>query len=104
MSAVLPSAQQFRRSLALFLAALLGVFVVWQAPHTVHHFFEPESEDPEHCALAASVDRGLATETAEVVVAELPRPAGAAPSSARAVARVIARPERDARGPPSLPS
>ena len=86
--------------LGLFLALFLGVFVVWQAPHTVHHFFDPETEDQRECAFAASADRGEATETSGIVVAELPRPCGTAAPPVGAIAPWLAPPERDARAPP----
>jgi hypothetical protein len=86
--------------LGLFLALFLGAFAVWQAPHTVHHFFDSETEDQRECAFAASADRGEATETAGIVVAELPRPCGTAMPSVGAIAQSLAPPERDARAPP----
>jgi hypothetical protein len=90
--------------LALFLALFFGAFVVWQAPHTVHHLFDPETEDQRECAFAASADRGQATETAEIVVAELPRPSGTAAPSLASIVRALAQPERDARAPPESPA
>ena len=99
-----PFVPALRGGFALFLAAFLAAFVVWQAPHTVHHVFEPEAEDREDCALAASADRGQATETTEIVVAELPRSSGTTSPSRRPSLRAVALPERDARAPPPLSS
>jgi hypothetical protein len=38
-------------------AAAYLIFLVWQAPHTVHHFFEPEVEKHDECALSAAAER-----------------------------------------------
>ena len=59
-----------RQTVSLLLSGLLVVFLVRQAPHLVHHFFEPEHVQDE-CPLAASGDRthGLQAEPVVVVVA-----------------------------------
>ena len=50
------------------LAAILFVAVAaLQAPHTVHHLFEPEADAQHECVLAVSAERTQAT-AAEVVV------------------------------------
>ena len=57
-----------RRSVSLLLAALFVAFVVQQAPHLVHHFFEPEHVQDE-CPFAASAERAGALQADAVVVA-----------------------------------
>ena len=61
-------ANSWRRSVSLLLAALFVAFVVQQAPHLVHHFFEPEHVQDE-CPFAASAERAGALQTDAVVVA-----------------------------------
>lgn len=61
-------ASSWRRSVSLLLAALFGAFVVQQAPHLVHHFFEPEHVQDE-CPFAASAERAGALQADTVVVA-----------------------------------
>lgn len=48
-------------------AMLLVVVAAEQAPHTVHHVFEPEAEAQPECLLAVSAERTPAA-AAEVVV------------------------------------
>ena len=51
-----------RRLTALLASAMLMAVVVWQAPHTVHHLFDPDDVRPQHeCVLATSAERGLST-------------------------------------------
>ena len=52
--------------LPLLGAALYVAVLVWQAPHTVHHFFEHDPEKQNECALSASAERSAGT-TAVVV-------------------------------------
>ena len=61
-------ANSWRRSVSLLLAALFVAFVVQQAPHLVHHFFEPEHVQDE-CPFAASAERAGALQADAVVVA-----------------------------------
>lgn len=48
-------------------AILLVGVAAGQAPHTVHHFFEPEADAQHECLLSVSAERTQAT-AAEVVV------------------------------------
>ena len=54
--------------MSLLLAALFAAFIVTQAPHLVHHFFEPDLVQDE-CPYAASGERtgGLPVEPVAVV-------------------------------------
>ena len=52
--------------LPLLGAALYVAVLVWQAPHTVHHFFEHDPEKQNECALSAAAERAAGT-TATVV-------------------------------------
>ena len=56
------------RAAGLLFAALFVAFVVTQAPHLVHHFFEPELVQDE-CPFAASGERtgGLQVDPVAVV-------------------------------------
>ena len=55
------------RALIPTLAAVLYVAVlVWQAPHTVHHFFEHDPEKQNECALSATAERSAGTTVAGV--------------------------------------
>jgi len=59
-----------RGAASLLLAGLFVAFLVTQAPHLVHHFFEPDLVQDE-CPFAASGERtgGLQVEPVAVVVA-----------------------------------
>ena len=52
--------------LPLLGAALYVAVLVWQAPHTVHHFFEHDPEKQNECALGASAERSAGTTVAVV--------------------------------------
>jgi hypothetical protein len=90
-----------RQTVSLLLSGLFVVFLVRQAPHLVHHFFEPEHVQNE-CPLAASGDRthGLQAEPVVVVVApEISTPAGASVCPASPSVAVLAF---FGRAPPAL--
>src|SRR6266850_5324439 len=91
-------ANSWRRSVSLLLAALFVAFVVQQAPHLVHHFFEPEHVQDE-CPFAASAERAGALQTDAVVVAiwdvseaSLPTSVPSTPSVVQAASRGRAPP------------
>jgi hypothetical protein len=46
-----------RAWLPVLAAAVYVAFLVWQAPHTVHHFFERDTEKPNECAFSAAAER-----------------------------------------------
>ena len=52
--------------LPLLGAALYVAVLVWQAPHTVHHFFEHDPEKQNECALSATAERSAGTTVAGV--------------------------------------
>lgn len=55
------------RALPPLLASILyAAVLVWQAPHTVHHFFEHDPEKQNECALSASAERSAGTTVAVV--------------------------------------
>jgi hypothetical protein len=56
------------RIVAPIAAILLVVIAVEQAPHTVHHLFEPEADAQHECLLAVSAERAQATATEVVVI------------------------------------
>ena len=55
------------RAASLFLAGAFVAFLVTQAPHLVHHFFEPDLVQDE-CPYAASGDRAGGLQIEPVVV------------------------------------
>ena len=57
---------KLRASLPLFAAAVYAAVLVWQAPHTVHHFFEHDAEKQNECALSASAERSAGTTVASI--------------------------------------
>ena len=60
-----------RQTVSLLLTGLLLLFLVRQAPHLVHHFFEPQHVQNE-CPLAASGDRTHGLQAAPIVVVAAP--------------------------------
>jgi hypothetical protein len=89
-----------RRGAGLLFAGLFVAFLVSQAPHLVHHFFEPQLVQDE-CPFAASGERtgGLeAQPTAVVTLAPVSTPAiTAAPPAAPSVVPAASR----GRAPPA---
>jgi len=65
---VRPSPCAWRRSASLLLAAVFVAFLAAQAPHLVHHFFEPERVKDE-CPFAANGERTGGLETSPVTLA-----------------------------------
>jgi hypothetical protein len=54
----MPSTMRARGGLLAFLAIVYVAYLVWQAPHTVHHFFEHGAAEAQNeCALNASAER-----------------------------------------------
>ena len=51
----------FRTLVPPLAAVLYLACLVWQAPHTVHHFFERHAEKPNECALSAAAERSSGT-------------------------------------------
>jgi hypothetical protein len=49
------------RALLPLLAIVYVAVLMWQAPHTVHHFFEHDAEKQNECALSASAERSTGT-------------------------------------------
>ena len=87
--------------LPLLGAALYVVVLVWQAPHTVHHFFEHDPEKQNECALSAAAERSAGTTVAGVSLVpvaglELPVAPVAVDPFVRSAAFVLG-----ARAPPS---
>jgi hypothetical protein len=62
----MPSTMRARAGLLALLAAVYVAYLVWQAPHTVHHFFEHDAETQNECALNAAAERSTGT-TVDVV-------------------------------------
>lgn len=66
----MPGAMRARGGLLVFLAVAYVAYLVWQAPHTVHHFFEPpDVEAQNECALNASAERVAGTTVAPIAIA-----------------------------------
>ena len=58
-----------RAFLPLLAAAVYVAFLAWQAPHTVHHFFERELEKQNECAFSTAAERSSGTTVASVSIA-----------------------------------
>jgi hypothetical protein len=99
----LPAPRWPHRGAGLLFAGLFVVFLVSQAPHLVHHFFEPQLVQDE-CPFAASGERtgGLeAQPVAVVTLAPVSAPARAvAPPAALSVVPAASR----GRAPPAAAS
>ena len=57
---------RLRALLPLLASTLYVAVVIWQAPHTVHHFFEHDPEKQNECALSASAERSAGATVAGV--------------------------------------
>jgi hypothetical protein len=55
-----------RTRLPLLASIVYVAVLIWQAPHTVHHFFEHDAEKQNECALSASAERSAGTTVAGV--------------------------------------
>jgi hypothetical protein len=56
-----PMTAPVRARLSLLAVVVHVAFLIWQAPHTVHHFFEPEVDTQHECAFAGAVERSAGT-------------------------------------------
>jgi hypothetical protein len=85
----------------LFVALLFLGFVVEQAPHTVHHVFDPEYTG-EECPFATSGERlpGLGAEVVAFEHGQAWQPVGPPPAPAQRPAILVGGPF--ARAPPRL--
>ncbi len=52
---------RFRALWPLLASTVYVAVLIWQAPHTVHHFFEHDAEKQNECALGASAERSAGT-------------------------------------------
>jgi hypothetical protein len=87
--------------LPLLLAAVHVGVLAWQAPHTVHHFFERDVERQNECALGAAAERSSGTTVAPISIA----PVDGLELAAAAVAPVFAsRPSLFVPGPRAPPT
>jgi len=50
---------KLRAPLLLLASTVYVAVLIWQAPHTVHHFFEHDAEKQNECALSASAGTGV---------------------------------------------
>jgi hypothetical protein len=99
----MPARSQVRTLLPLLVATVHLGFLVWQAPHTVHHFFERELEKHNECAFSAAAERSSGTTVALVSIS----PAGdAAPLVATGTPAFVPRPTASVLRPraPPLPA
>ena len=87
--------------LPLLAAAVYAAVLVWQAPHTVHHFFEHDAEKQNECALSASAERSAGTTVSIVSIAPL---AGLEQSVTPIAADLVARPTAWTLRPRAPPS
>lgn len=89
-----------RTLLPLLLAVVHVAFLAWQAPHTVHHFFERELEKQNECAFNAAADRSSGTTVTSVSLAPVDAVEPFAPVAAPAF---VARSTRSVLGPRAPP-
>lgn len=91
----------FRSPLGLLAAACFLAFTVAQAPHLVHHLFEPSKTD---CTFASTGDRveEFATETATLILPPAAEPGGLVIDQSPHAS--LALTSADARAPPLLAS
>jgi hypothetical protein len=83
----------------LLVAALFAAFVVEQAPHLVHHLFEP-GHAPDECAFLAGAERSQGA-PAQVLALDAPEPTTlAVPASTAAEPPRGAIASPDVRAPP----
>lgn len=57
---------RLRALLPLLASTVYVAVLIWQAPHTVHHFFEHNAEKQNECALSASAERSAGTTVASI--------------------------------------
>lgn len=91
---------RIRTLLPLLVAAVHVAFLVWQAPHTVHHFFERELEKQNECALSAAAERSSGTAVAPISIAPV---AAAEPLIALVAPAFVPRPTPSVLGPRAPP-
>ncbi|PYN88908.1 MAG: hypothetical protein DMD87_06890 [Candidatus Rokuibacteriota bacterium] len=65
-----PGPSAWRRRVSLLVAGAFVAFLAAQAPHLVHHFFEPEHVNDE-CPFAANGERTGGLETRPVTLAAI---------------------------------
>lgn len=89
------------RAFVPLLAAFVYVgYLVWQAPHTVHHFFEHDVEKSSECALNAAAERAPGT-TVEAIALTAVTAVG--PTVAVVVPDLAPRASRTVLGPRAPP-
>ena len=92
---------RLRALLPLLAAAVYAAVLVWQAPHTVHHFFEHDAEKQNECALSASAERSAGTMVASISLVPV---AGLELSVAPVAADLFVRLTPSVHGPRAPPS
>lgn len=86
--------------LPLLVATVHIAFLAWQAPHTVHHFFERELEKQNECAFSAAAERSSGTPVASISIAPV---VAAEPLIAIRAPAFVPRPTPSALGPRAPP-
>ena len=59
---------RLRALLPLLASTFYVAVLIWQAPHTVHHFFEHGAEKQNECALSASAERSAGTTVTNITL------------------------------------
>ena len=80
---------RLRALLPLLASTVYVAVLIWQAPHTVHHFFEHDAEKQNECALSASAERSPGTTVSVVSIVPV---VGLEQSVAPLAPNVVARP------------
>jgi hypothetical protein len=99
-----PEGRTSLRIRALLAASLLVAVALWQAPHIVHHLFDPHEDKQHECAFSNSAERTQATAVLVVALAPLPVLALGTLAPALVSLRSRAHAPISARAPPALSS
>jgi hypothetical protein len=97
----MPTMSCARAWVPLLAAAMYVAFLVWQAPHTVHHFFERELGKQNECAFSAAAERSSGTTVASFSIAPV---ADAEPLIAIVPPACVPRPTPSVLGPRAPPA
>ena len=92
---------RLRAPLLLLVSTVYVAVLIWQAPHTVHHFFERDAEKQNECALSVTAERSAGTTVAPICLVPV---AGLELAIAPPAPDVFARATPSVHGPRAPPS
>ena len=91
---------RIRALLPLLASTVYVAVLIWQAPHSVHHFFEHDAEKQNECALSASAELSAGTTAASINLVPV---AGLEVSVAPVALDLVVRPTPSVHGPRAPP-